>query len=199
MGTLDPRIDAYIAKSAEFARPILEHLRKSMHAACPDVEETIKWGMPFFMFGGKPLANMAAFKAHCNFGFWRKESGDTFKSGEAIKELGRLESVKDLPPKAEFAKRVKLQMAVIESGAGSRPRAKAAPKPALETPADLVAALKKNTAARKTFEAFSPSAKREYVEWIVEAKREETRSKRLSQAIEWMAEGKKRNWKYESC
>jgi len=199
MSTIDPRVDAYIAKSADFAQPILEHLRKSMHAACPDVEETIKWGMPFFMFGGKPLANMAAFKAHCAFGFWRRESGELFKAGEAMGQFGRIESVKDLPKKAEFAKLVKWQMALIESGAGSRPRATAAAKPPPEAPDDLLAALKKNAAARKTFEAFSPSAKREYVEWIVEAKREETRSKRLAQAIEWMAEGKKRNWKYENC
>ena len=199
MGKLDPRVDTYIAKSADFARPILEHLRKSVHAACPAAEEAIKWGMPFFMYGGKPLANMAAFKAHCAFGFWRSDTGEAFKAGEAMGQFGRLASVKDLPAKAEFAKRVKAQMALVDSGEGSRPKPKGAPKPPPEAPADLLAALKKNAVARKTYEAFSPSAKREYIEWIVEAKREATRASRITQAVEWMAEGKKRNWKYEAC
>jgi uncharacterized protein YdeI (YjbR/CyaY-like superfamily) len=197
MGTTDSRVDEYIADAAEFARPILDHLRKTVHAACPDAEEAIKWGMPFFMYGGKPLANMAAFKAHCAFGFWRRDTGEAFKAGEAMGQFGRLESVKDLPPKAELTKLVKAQMALIDAGEGSRPRKAAAPRPAPEAPADLLAALKKNAAARKTFDAFSPSAKREYVEWIVEAKKAETRDKRIAQAVEWMAEGKQRNWKYQ--
>jgi uncharacterized protein YdeI (YjbR/CyaY-like superfamily) len=199
MGTLDPRVDAYIAKSADFAHPILEHLRKAVHAACPSCEEAIKWGMPFFMYGGKPLANMAAFKAHCAFGFWRRDTGETFKAGEAMGQFGRIESVKDLPPKAVFSKMVKTQMALVDAGEGSRPKPKGAPKPPPEAPADLLAALKRNAKARKTYEAFPPGAQREYVDWIVEAKRDETRAGRIAQAVEWMAEGKKRNWKYENC
>jgi uncharacterized protein YdeI (YjbR/CyaY-like superfamily) len=199
MGTTDPRVDAYIAKAAPFAHPILEHLRQAVHAACPQVEETIKWGMPNFMYGGKILANMAAFKAHCAFGFWRRDSGDTDKGGEAMGQFGRIESVKDLPPKAGFAKLVKAQMALIDSGEGARPAPKREAKPPAETPPDLAAALKKNAAARKTWDAFAPSHKRDYVEWIVEAKREETRAKRLAQTLEQLAEGKKRNWKYENC
>ncbi|HUR90827.1 MAG TPA: YdeI/OmpD-associated family protein [Ramlibacter sp.] len=198
MGTLDPRVDAYIAKSAAFARPILEHLRKAVHAACPAVEETIKWGMPFFMYGGKPLANMAAFKAHCAFGFWKREGAAAGKEGEAMGQFGRIASLKDLPAKPEFAKMVKAQMARVDAGEGSR-KSQAGPKPPAEAPPDLLAALKKNAAARKHFESFSPSARREYIEWIVEAKREETRAKRVAQALEWIAEGKKRNWKYEAC
>ena len=199
MGTPDPRVDAYIAKSADFARPILEHLRKAVHAACPSCEETIKWGMPFFMYGGKPLASMAAFKAHCAFGFWRRDTGEAFKAGAAMGQFGRIETVIDLPPKAEFAKLVKAQMALVDAGEGSRPKPKGAPKPPPEAPADLLAALKKNSAARRTYEGFPPGAQREYVEWIVEAKREETRANRIAQAVEWMAEGRKRNWKYEAC
>jgi uncharacterized protein YdeI (YjbR/CyaY-like superfamily) len=199
MGTTDPRIDAYIAKSAEFARPILEHIRKTVHAACPAVEETVKWSMPFYMYNGRPLANMAAFKAHCAFGFWNRQGSDPDKGKEAMGEFGRIETLKDLPAKVELAKRVKAQMALIDAGESVIRKAKHEPKPAPAMPADLSAALKKNAKARKTFESFPPSAQREYVEWIVEAKREETRAKRLEQAVEWMAQGKRRHWKYENC
>ncbi|MEJ6023779.1 YdeI/OmpD-associated family protein [Ramlibacter sp. PS4R-6] len=197
MGTTDPRIDAYIAKSAGFARPILEHLRKTVHAACPPCEETVKWGMPFFTYNGRPLANMAAFKAHCAFGFWNRLSGDEAKGKEAMGEFGRIESLRDLPPKTQLAKMVKAQMALIDAGQSVVRKPKHEPKPPPEAPAELLAALKKNAAARRTYEAFPPSHKREYVEWIVEAKRDETRQSRLAQAIEWMAEGKPRHWKYQ--
>ena len=200
MGTLDPRIDAYIAKSAEFAHPVLEHLRKSVHAACPAVEETMKWSMPFFRYNGRPLANMAAFKAHCAFGFWNRDAVlETGKNNDAMGQFGRIESLKGLPSKTELGKLVRKQMAVIDSGGSVMRKPRAEPRPAAKAPADLVAALKKNAKARKAFDAFPPSAQREYVDWIVEAKREDTRSKRLAQAVEWMAEGKRRNWKYEAC
>lgn len=200
MPTIDPRIDAYIAKSADFAQPILTHLRGVVHAACPDVVETLKWSMPSFTYGGKILAHMAAFKAHCAFGFWRGEAVTGAREGaSAMGQFGRIETLKDLPSKAELAKMVKKAAALIDSGELPARKPKAAPKPPPEAPADLLAALKKNAAARKTYEAFPPGAQREYVEWIVEAKREDTRAKRLAQAVEWMAEGKKRNWKYENC
>jgi uncharacterized protein YdeI (YjbR/CyaY-like superfamily) len=198
MGTTDPRIDAYIAKSAEFARPILEHLRKSVHAACPACVETIKWGMPFFTYKDRPLANMAAFKAHCAFGFWNRQGRDEAKGKEAMGEFGRIETQKDLPSRTELAKMVKQQIAIIDAGEGVIRKAKHEPRAAPEAPPEFLAALKKNAAARKTFEAFPPSAKREYVDWVVEAKREDTRVKRIAQAVEWMAEGKRRNWKYEN-
>lgn len=198
MKNTDPRVDAYIARSGDFAQPILEHVRGVVHAGCPDVVETIKWSMPAFTYQGRPLAHMAAFKAHCAFGFWQRDAVAQ-SDGSAMGQFGRIEKVKDLPSKAELVKLVKKAMALIDSPEKAPPKPKAAPKPPAEVPDDLAAALKKNTAARKTFEAFSPSCKREYIDWIVEAKREETRTKRLAQAVEWMAEGKQRNWKYQNC
>ena len=200
MGSTDPRVDAYIAKAAPFARPVLEHLRGAVHAACPPAEETIKWGMPFFVYAGRPLANMAAFKAHCAFGFWNRDAiAQTGKDHDAMGQFGRIESVKDLPSKAALAKMVKAQVALIDAGESMQRKPKQEPKPAPEAPTDLVAALKKNAAARKTFDSFPPSAQREYVEWIAEAKRDETRARRLAQSLEWLAQGKRRNWKYENC
>ena len=196
----DPRIDAYIARQADFARPILEHLRAAVHSACPEAEETIKWGMPHFLYKKQMLAGMAAFKAHATFGFWRAKEvlGETGAEREAMGQFGRLASTADLPPGPVLHALICKAMALTDSGA--RPaRPKAAPKPAPETPADLDSALASNPAARATFDGFPPSCRREYVEWVVEAKRPETRSKRIAQAVEWMAEGKRRNWKYENC
>jgi uncharacterized protein YdeI (YjbR/CyaY-like superfamily) len=198
MPTHDPRIDAYIAKSADFAQPILTHLRQVVHSACPDTEETVKWGMPHFMHGGKILAHMAAFKAHCGFGFWHDVAG-TGKSSEAMGQFGRITTLKDLPSKAELSKLVKKAAALIDTGEKPARVVKAAPKPPLEVPPDLKSALARSAKARKVFEAFSPTNQREYIEWLVEAKREETREKRLVQAIEWIEEGKPRHWKYQNC
>ena len=197
--TRDPRIDAYIARQADFARPILEHLRAAVHAACPDAEETLKWSMPHFMYKGQMLAGMAAFKAHATFGFWRAKEvlGETGAEREAMGQFGRIASVDDLPPPDMLAALVRQAMAVTEQG--RTPRPKKQPKPEAETPADLASALAANDAARATFDGFPPSCRREYVEWVVEAKRPETRARRVAQAVEWMAEGKRRNWKYESC
>lgn len=201
MHSTDPRVDAYIAKAAPFAQPILERLRKAVHAANPAGDEAIKWGMPFFMHQGRILANMAAFKAHCAFGFGH---GDqvvmTGKDGEAMGQFGRIESIQDLPSQREISALVKKAMVLIEGGVKALRAPKSGEKRAApDTPADLAAALAKNAAARTTFEAFAPSSQREYVEWLEEAKREETRAKRLAQAIEWLAQGKRRNWKYENC
>ena len=200
MPTHDPRIDAYIDKQADFARPILEHVRAVVHEACPDVEETMKWSMPTFMYGGAILAGMAAFKQHASFGYWKHAL--VVGEGEprdGMGSYGKLTSVKELPPKKTLLAHIKRAMQLNLDNVKSPAQRKAAPKPPLEAPADLVAALKKNAQARKTFEGFPPSAQRDYIEWIVEAKREETRAKRLAQAVEWMAEGKRRNWKYETC
>jgi uncharacterized protein YdeI (YjbR/CyaY-like superfamily) len=198
MPTTDPRIDAYIAKSADFAQPVLAHLRQVVHAACPDAEETIKWGMPFFMHGGKILAHMAAFKAHCGFGLWQAGAGAA-RDSEAMGQFGRITSVKDLPAKAELAKRVKQSMALIDAGEKAPKAAKPAPKAPPKPPDDLLAALRRSAKARKTFEGFSPTNQREYIDWLLDAKRPETREKRLLQAVEWMEEGKARHWKYQNC
>jgi uncharacterized protein YdeI (YjbR/CyaY-like superfamily) len=196
----DPRIDAYIARQGDFARPILEHLRSAVHSACPEAEETLKWSMPHFLYKGQMLAGMAAFKAHATFGFWRAKEvlGETGAERDAMGQFGRLTSVADLPPDDVLRALIRKAMALTDAGA--RPaRPKAAPKPDLEPPPELEAALSANPAARATFDGFPPSCRREYVEWVVEAKRPETRDKRIAQAVEWMAEGRRRNWKYENC
>jgi uncharacterized protein YdeI (YjbR/CyaY-like superfamily) len=197
--TTDPRIEAYIARQAEFARPILEHIRRHVHAACPGAEETIKWGMPSFLYRGKILAGMAAFKAHATLGFWRAGDvlGERSRAEGAMGQFGRLTSVDDLPPPAELDALIRKAMAAIESGPAPRPRK--APKPDLPAPPDLRAALDAEPRAAATFDSFPASCRREYVEWVVEAKRPETRAKRVAQAVAWMAEGKRRNWKYEGC
>ena len=197
MGTRDPRVDAYIAKQAEFARPILTHLREVVHGACPKVEEDIKWGAPFFMYHGT-MCQMAAFKQHVAFGFWKgalvvgRSSGD---DDRAAGQFGRITSVKDLPSKTELTRYIKKAMQINEEGI-TVPKAKKA-RPALPVPPELSAALAKNKKARAAFEAFPPSHKRDYSEWIGEAKREETKAARVAQAVEWIAEGKPRHWKYQ--
>jgi len=201
MGKHDPRVDAYIAKSADFARPIIEHLRAVIHAGCPEAEEAIKWGMPSFLYHERILCGIAAFKQHCAFGFWggRGLVGNEDKREDAMGQFGRITSLKDLPPKKALIGYVKQAMKLSDERIAAPPTPRKPPKPAPATPNDLSAALKKNSKAAATFTAFSPSCKREYVEWISEAKREETRAKRIAQAVEWMAEGKQRNWKYQQC
>lgn len=200
MGTRDARVDAYIAKSAPFARPILGHLRAVVHAACPDVEETIKWGMPHFMHHGM-LCGMAAFKRHCAFGFWRGAlilDARGRKFDEAMGQFGCIRKVSDLPSKRVIAGYVRQAMRLNESGVKGREASKSkGPKKPLRTPPDLAAALARSRRAAATFAAFPPSRRREYVEWIVEAKRSETRARRLAQTIAWLVDGKSRNWKYE--
>jgi len=189
----DPRIDAYIAKSPGFAKPILNHLRELVRKGCPDVEETVKWSMPHFDYKG-PLAGMAAFKAHCAFGFW-KGSLIVPESKEAMGQFGGITKLADLPKDDVLVGYVRKAVQLNEQGV-KVPRPLKHEKKEIPMPADLAAALKKNTKAQATFEGFRPSYKREYLEWITEAKTEETRRKRLDTAIEWMADGKPRNWKY---
>lgn len=193
----DPRVDAYIERQAEFAKPILNHLRAAVHAACPEAEEAIKWGMPAFTYRGEMLANMAAFKAHATFGFWRGSLilGDDERQRTAMGQFGRLTSIEDLPEPAVLQALIRKAVALADEGV--KPVRKKAAKEEVVMPDDLRAALNGNSAAAATFEGFAPSCRREYLEWIVEAKRPETRAKRIAQAIEWMAEGKRRNWKYE--
>ncbi|HEV8694726.1 MAG TPA: YdeI/OmpD-associated family protein [Lysobacter sp.] len=202
MGLRDSRIDAYIAKSAEFARPILRHLRETVHTACPQCEETLKWSAPSFTYHGKILCGMAAFKEHATVGLWQGAmvlGPNGRKLDDAMGQFGRLTKMADLPGKRELGGYIKQAMKLIDDGVKRPPTKDSQPKPPAETPDDLAAALKKNAKALAAFEAFPSSARRDYIEWITEAKREETRQKRLSQAIEWLAEGKRRNWKYENC
>jgi len=196
--TRDPRVDAYIAKAAPFSRPILKHLRALVHATCPDAVETIKWGMPAFHLDG-PLCGMAAFKGHCTFAFWKYSlipGLATLTEEEAMGQFGRITSLKDLPARRTLVGYLK-HAAKLNADGVKVARVRKPAQPAPKAPADLVAALAKNKKARATFEAFPPGQRREYVEWLAEAKREETRAARLATAVAWMAEGKRRNWKYE--
>jgi len=198
MPQTDPRVDAYIAKRREFARPILEHLRELVHRGCPEVVETIKWGMPAFEHHG-PLANMAGFQAHCTFGFWKgKLVFDSDKESEAMGQLGRLTALDDLPSDRRLVAWVKRAAKLNESGV-KLPTPRKHPKPKIAVPEELTKAFeqKKHAAAKRFFDGLSPSHRREYLEWIVEAKRPETRAKRVATTLEWLAEGKHRNWKYE--
>jgi uncharacterized protein YdeI (YjbR/CyaY-like superfamily) len=204
MKSSDPRIDAHIAKAADFAKPVLRHLRELVHEACPDVEETLKWGSPSFVYRGSILCGMMAFKEHCTFGFWHKGMAEVLgkdgaKGDQAWGSLGRLTSLADLPSDKALLRYIRTAARLNESDAPARQRPVRKAAARLEIPADLAAALKKNKAASATFERFSPSHRKEYVEWITEARRDETRARRLATTLEWLAEGKSRNWKYEKC
>ena len=204
MGTRDPRIDAYIAKSAPFARPVLSHLRALVHVACPDVEETMKWSSPSFLNDGRIVCGMAAFKEHCTFGFWHKGmvevlGGDGAKSDAAMGSFGRITKIADLPKEKVLIRYIREAVRLGASDEPARPRPVRKAAAPVAVPDDLAKALKKNAAAAATFERLSPSHRKEYVEWITEAKRDETRLKRLATTLEWLAEGKSRNWKYEKC
>jgi uncharacterized protein YdeI (YjbR/CyaY-like superfamily) len=199
MATKDPRIDAYIAKSAEFAKPILKHLRKVVHAGCPEVVETLKWSMPHFDHKGV-MCGMAAFKQHCAFGFWKADL--IFERGESADKsgmgsFGSIKSLADLPNEKTLVGYVKKAAALNEAGIKAPGRTQPKKRAPIPTPDYFVAALKTNAKARKTFESFPPSHRREYLEWITEAKREETRKERMATSIKWLAEGKSRNWKYQ--
>jgi uncharacterized protein YdeI (YjbR/CyaY-like superfamily) len=199
MSSPDPRIDDYIDKAAEFARPILQELRARVHAACPEAHETIKWGAPTFTYRDKQLALMAAFKHHVAFnlphGSAVVDAGDA--ENDAMGQFGRITSIADLPDTRAFAKYVCAAMKLIEQGVPARAAKPAKPPPV--APSDLLEALAGNDAARRTFEGFPPGKQRDYIDWLTDASREETRRRRLAQAIEWLAEGKARNWKYQSC
>jgi uncharacterized protein YdeI (YjbR/CyaY-like superfamily) len=201
MGKKDPRVDAYIARAAGFARPVLKHIRKLVHAGCPDVEETIKWGSPTFMHKGM-LCGMAAFKAHCAFGFWKQKlledriaaTGKVKKP--AMGQFGRLTAMSDLPDDRILLGLVRDAAAMNDQGIRVPGRGRPKGDRRLAVPKYFASALRKNRKARATFDGFSYTNKKDYVEWVTEARQEETRRRRLETAIAWMAEGKPRNWKY---
>jgi uncharacterized protein YdeI (YjbR/CyaY-like superfamily) len=205
MAAYIPEVDAYIAKSAEFAQPVLRLLRDVMHEGAPEVVEEMKWSRPFFVYKGVILGNISAFKAHCSFGLWGKEIGaalraDGMAQGNGMGTFGKITGVKDLPPRKKLVKYIKVAAKAVDDGARTkswtRPRSQVV-KSEVVVPEALTAALKKNKTAAKNFEAMSPSCRKEYCSWIADAKREETRDKRVATAVEWIAEGKSRNWKYE--
>ncbi len=198
----DPRIDAYIAKSPEYSRPILTYVRELVHSACPEVEETMKWSRPHFLYKGM-LCAISAFKEHCSLSFWNSalqiENGAA-NNQEGMGQFGRITSLADLPTKKVLTGYIKEAMKLNEAGVKGPSRMKPkGPKPELVIPDDLVTALAKNAKAAAVFDAFSPSKRREYVEWLTEAKTDATRTRRLETAVEWISEGKERNWKYMNC
>ncbi len=200
----NPEVDDYIERVADFAKPILKRLRAVVHAACPEVEEAMKWRFPNFLYKGM-LCNMAAFKNHCSFGFWKGElifkggAAVTVPGGKGMGDLGKITRLEDLPKDAVLTRWIKEAMKLNESGAKLPSRSKPREAKEVVVPEFFVAALKKNKKAMAAFENFSPSHRREYCEWLTEAKTEATRLKRLDTALEWLAEGKPRNWKYMNC
>jgi uncharacterized protein YdeI (YjbR/CyaY-like superfamily) len=201
MTSTDPRVDAYIGKAAPFAQPILQHLRAVIHEASPEIEEGVRWGSPHFFYKGM-LCGMAAFTQHCAFGFWKDKlivRDDARRSGaprEGMGSFGRITAVTDLPPKRKIIGYVRQAMKLNDDGVKSPTRSKQARRRAPRTPADLAAALRRNARAKAVYAKFTPSGKRDYVEWLTEAKTPATRSRRLATALEWIAAGKPRNWKY---
>jgi len=195
----DKRIDDYIAKAAPFAQPILSHVRERVHAVVPDVEEAMKWSSPGFTLGGKILLMMAAFKQHAALNFWRgQELGDKQPKAGAMGQFGRLTSLADLPSDKELDALIR-EAAELSKSAPAPRKAKHAPKPPPSMHPEFAAALAKAPKAKGVLDGFSPSAQRDYLEWISEAKQDATRAKRIATAVEWLSEGKKRHWKYENC
>ena len=210
----DPRVDAYIERAAPFAQPILRELRERVHRGCPEVKEALKWGMPSFTYRGRIVCSMAAFKQHATFGFWHGDrvvggsgadaaptappaAGGRADGATAMGQFGRLTALADLPDKRKMAGYVREAMRLIDSGVPARTPRTSIARAALPVPDDLAAALRGSPKAQATFDAFAPSHRREYVEWIVEAKRDDTRQRRIAQAVEWLADGKPRHWKYQ--
>lgn len=198
MASRDPRVDAYIKKAAPFAQPILVRLRDVVHRACPDVVEGTKWSSPHFDYKGI-FCSMAAFKAHCMFGFWKHALIEARLSGgdkQALAQIGRMTSIDDLPDDRALLRIIRTAATLNDEGIKAT-RAPAKKKAPLKVPTYFMAAVKKNKKALAAFSEFSPSHKREYVEWVTEARTDDTRDRRLATAIAWMAEGKSRHWKYQ--
>ncbi|HZZ27467.1 MAG TPA: YdeI/OmpD-associated family protein [Pirellulales bacterium] len=201
MAKKSAEVDVYIANAASFAKPILNHLRRAVLTACPQAEETLKWRCPHFVYGGKLLCSMATFKQHCALGFshagMKSALAEVEKDGAEQFQLDRIVDLSDLPSKAVIARLVKQAMQLTDDGIKSTTRSKRKTAKPVKVPADLQTALKKNKKAQAAFENFSPSHQREYVQWIVEAKRPETRLKCLQTTLQWLSSGKSRNWKYD--
>jgi uncharacterized protein YdeI (YjbR/CyaY-like superfamily) len=195
----DPRIDAYIAKAAPFARPILEHVRTRVHAATPEAEETMKWSAPAYTVDGKILLITAAFKGHVALNFWRgQELRGAEASRDAMGQFGKLTSIADLPGDQDFDALIRHAAELAKTAPAPR-QVKHEPKPPAEMHPDFAKALAASPKAKATLEGFPPSARRDYLDWIAEAKQDKTRAKRIDDAVQWLSEGKKRHWKYENC
>jgi uncharacterized protein YdeI (YjbR/CyaY-like superfamily) len=201
MEKFDPRVDAYIAKSPDYAKPILNYLRNLVHATAPQVGETMKWGVPFFDYNG-PVCQMAAFKQHAAFGYWKQNQLNDANKVLRVEEgvagsIGKILSLADLPADNLLADLILQAIKLNEGGSAPAPKRAAAPKAGIDMPAEFADMLAANKQANEHYEKFSPSAKREYLTWIVEAKTAATRQSRMAQALEWIGEGKTRHWKYK--
>ena len=194
----DARIDAYIGRAQPFARPILEHIRSRVHDVVPQAQEAMKWGAPAYLLDGKILLITAAFKAHAALNFWRGQDMRAENQDGAMGQFGKLTSIGDLPPDDELDELIRKAAELAKSAPAPR-KTKHVPKPAPEMHPQFAAALAKAPAAQAALESFPPSARRDYLEWIADAKQDATRVKRIASAIEWLSEGKRRNWKYEAC
>ena len=197
-GQADKRVDAYIKKAQPFAQPILTHIRKVVHATVPEVQETMKWSSPHFDYKGI-FCGMAAFKAHVGFGFWKAGLMKDVLPGSGLSaagQFGKIATLDDLPDDRELARIIKVAKKLNDDEVKAPPMRKAGPRPELKAPADLLGALAKNKKAKATFDRFPPGQRREYIAWVIEAKQAATRARRIDTAVEWMAEGKVRNWKY---
>jgi len=202
MPTTDPFVDAYIEKSKDFAKPILKHIRALVHDACPDVVETKKWSFPHFDYKGEMMCSMAGFKEHCAFNFWKQSLLDqtAFPAEKtAMGSFGRIKSLDDLPDAKTMKKLIGDAMKLNDDGIKVAKPKPTGEKNELVVPDVLLEALATNDAAADTFNNFPYSKKKDYVEWITEAKTDATREKRLATTIEWLAEGKSRHWKYQNC
>ena len=194
----DPRVDAYIAKAQPFAQAILGHIRERVHAAVPGIEETLKWSAPAYTLDSKILLITAAFKAHAALNFWRGQEIGSGSIDEGMGQFGKLKSVDDLPPDDDLDALI-LKAAELAQSAPAPRKTKHAPKAAPDTHPDFAASLERAPKAKAALDSFPPSARRDYLEWIADAKQEATRQKRIATAVEWLSEGKRRNWKYEKC
>ena len=202
MPKTDPRVDAYIDKARDFAKPVLNHIRELVHQACPDVEETMKWSFPHFDYKGQMMCSMASFKEHCAFGFWKQsllEDAAFPSEKSAMGSFGRITSLKDLPNAKTMKKLIHDAMKLNDEGKKVQRAPVSKDKKEVVVPDVLQKALSKSKAAAATFNNFPYSKKKDYVDWINDAKTDATRDKRLATTIEWLAEGKARNWKYEKC
>ena len=186
----NPKVDEYIAKKAEFAQPILRHVRELAHRALPDCEEALKWGVPYFVVNGKNAVGVAAFKAHASVMVCSTET-----AGGGMGNFGKLTSVDQLPPDDQLIAQFRDSAVAVQSPQTSQPK----PKPALAMPEDFSRAIDETAGARAVFDGFTDAQRRDYIEWITSAKRDATRANRVAQAAEWIADGKRRNWKYENC
>jgi uncharacterized protein YdeI (YjbR/CyaY-like superfamily) len=200
MGKYDPRVDDYIAKSPAYAQPIMKHIRGLIHQAVPNIVEVIKWAHPHFEYKG-PAFSIGAFKEHLGLNFWKSKLMDDpeglFKYDGSAGSMGKIKSLADLPEDDILMAYFMLAADLNEQGVKATTPKTAPEKKQLIIPDDLIAAFKNDTTAMQHFEQFNYSAKKEYVDWLAEAKTTETRQKRLKTIMEWVAEGKTRYWKYK--